>query len=60
MFFKDRVIVERIAESSAQAVIFFGREVNMGTRIVLKQYTGKNFDEIVREIKVFTELEKDR
>ena len=45
---------------SAQAVIFFGKEVNMGIKIVLKQYTGVTFDEIIREIKLFTLLEKDR
>ena len=60
MFFKDRVKVYRIVGDSAQALVFFGREANMGTRVVLKQYTGKTFNEIIREIKVFTELEKDR
>ena len=32
----------------------------MGIKIVLKQYTGVTFDEIIREIKLFTLLEKDR
>ena len=54
------MIVERTVASSSQAVVFFGRDTSTGTRIVLKQYIGDNFDEIVREIKVFTELEKER
>ena len=45
---------------SAQAVIFFGTEVNMRMRIVLKQYLGDTFDEIVREIRLFTLMEKEK
>ena len=60
MFFKDRITVKRTVGDSAQALIFFGRETNIGNRVVLKQYTGETFEEIIREIKVFTELEKDR
>ena len=32
----------------------------MRMRIVLKQYTGDTFDEIVREIRLFTLLEKEK
>ena len=60
LFFKDRIEVERVLTGSAQAVIFFGREINMEIKIVLKQYSGVTFDEIIREIKLFTLLEKDR
>ena len=60
IFFKNRIKVERTAGDSAQAVIFYGRDVKMDMRVVLKQYTGVNFNDIVREIKVFTELEKVR
>ena len=49
MFFKDRITVDRIVGDSAQALIFFGREVNTGIRVVLKQYMGETFEEILRE-----------
>ena len=32
----------------------------MGIKVVLKQYTGETFDEIIREIKLFTLLEKEK
>ena len=38
MFFKDRIKVERCISDTAQAKIFFGREVDMDIAVVLKQY----------------------
>ena len=32
----------------------------MGVKVVLKQYKGESFHEIVREIKLYTVLEKER
>ena len=32
----------------------------MGIKVVLKQYKGNTFHEIVREIKLFTQLENER
>ena len=32
----------------------------MDIPVVIKQYTGETFDEIIREIKLFTLLEKER
>ena len=60
LFFADQIIVERSSTSSAQATVFFGRETNMGFKVVLKQYTGNTFHEIIREIKLFTQIEKQR
>ena len=60
LFFADKIIVERISSSSAQAAVFFGREASMGFKVVLKQYSGRTFHEIIREIKLFTHLEKER
>ena len=45
---------------TAQAKIFFGREVDMDIAVVLKQYQGDTFSEIIREIKLFTLLEKEK
>ena len=41
---------------SAQAYVFFGREKNLGIRIVVKQYKGSNRHSIKSEIKIFTLL----
>ena len=60
IFFKEQIIVERSSSNSAQAVVFFGKEASMGFKVVLKQYKGDTFNEIIREIKLFTQLEKER
>ena len=60
LFFKERIEVDKILTGSAQAVIFFGTEVNMRMRVVLKQYCGETFEEILREIRLFTLLEKEK
>ena len=45
---------------SAQATIFFGRETHMGIQVVLKQYRGETFEEIFRELKLYTLIENKR
>ena len=40
-----------------QATVFFGREPNLGIKVVLKQYK-RDLRGIHREIKIFTELER--
>ena len=59
-FFSDRINVEKTFADSAQAVVFYGTEIDMKIEIVLKQYSGSSFKEIIREIKLFTMLEKER
>ena len=60
LFFKERIEVDKVLTGSAQAVIFFGTEVNMRMRVVLKQYCGDTFGEILREIRLFTLLEREK
>lgn len=38
LLFNSNIIVERSSSKSSQAVVFFGRETNLGIRVVLKQY----------------------
>ena len=38
--------------------LFLGREKTLGIRVVLKQYLDDQFKGILRELKIFTELEK--
>ena len=40
-----------------QAQVFFGHEPNLGTKVVLKQYTN-DLRGIFREIRIFTEIER--
>ena len=40
-FFEKEVCVEDCKDLSKQAVVFFGRERNLGFRVVLKQYKGE-------------------
>ena len=60
ILFKDRIKVERSITDSAQAKIFFGREIDMDIPVVLKQYQGVTFNQIIREIKIFTLIERDK
>ena len=57
LFFKKEIKIEHTNSESAQAVVFFGRETDMGVRVVLKQYKGEAFDGIFRELKMFTYME---
>ena len=56
-FYNSKVIVDSFSTSSAQATIFFGRETDLGIRVVVKQYK-VNLSGLYREIKIFTELER--
>ena len=58
-FFKKQIKVESHSSESSQAAVFFGRETNLGIRVVLKQYSS-NLHGIFREIKIFTELERKK
>ena len=60
LFFHNQIEVQRVVSNSAQAVVFFGRETNLGIKVVLKQYTGYTFCEIIRELRLFTHIEKER
>ena len=57
LFFVDKIKIESASESSAQAKVFFGRETDLGIRVVLKQYKF-NLKGMLRELKVFTEIER--
>ena len=57
LFFVDKIKIESSSESSAQAKVFFGRETDLGIRVVLKQYK-YNLKGMLRELKVFTEIER--
>lgn len=56
-FYTKEVDVEKSSADSAQSIVFFGRESSMKIRVVLKQYSGKSFESIFKEIKIFTMLE---
>ena len=56
IYFGKKIKVESTSDSSAQAKVFFGRETDLGIRVVLKQYK-LNLKGMLREIKIFTELE---
>ena len=56
-FYKRNVVVDSHSTSSAQATVFFGREADIGIRVVVKQYK-VNLSGMYREIKIFTELER--
>ena len=36
LFFEKKIKVDSCLENSAQAKVFFGRETNLGVRVVLK------------------------
>ena len=57
-FFNEVVEVEQVISDSSQATVFLGREKTLGIRVVLKQYLEPQFKGILRELKIFTELEK--
>jgi serine/threonine protein kinase len=57
LFYVTEVNVEKSSADSAQSIVFFGRESSMKIRVVLKQYSGKSFKSIFKEIKIFTMLE---
>ena len=58
-FFQKQIKVESHSSESSQAAVFFGRETNLGIRVVLKQYKS-NLHGIFREIKIFTEIERNK
>ena len=37
-YFDKKIKIESSSDSSAQAKVFFGREADLGIRVVLKQY----------------------
>ena len=57
-FYQDVLEVEQVISDSSQATVFLGREKTLGIRVVLKQYLDDQFKGILRELKIFTELEK--
>jgi hypothetical protein len=57
--FCDEIAIEKCCNVSQQAVVFFGREKNIGIKVVLKQYRKVLFG-LYREIKIFTEVEAMR
>ena len=58
LLFENDISVERVAENSGQASIFFGSETSCGVQVVCKQYTQAKIKGIFREIKIFTHLEQ--
>ena len=55
----SKINVSKSSSSSMQARIFFGREPNLGTKVVVKQYKN-DLKGFFREIRIFTELERIR
>ena len=58
LFYSNEVDVERQSSVSSQSVVYFGRETTLKIRVVLKQYMRKSFKNMLREIKIFSLLEK--
>ena len=58
LFYHEEVDVEKSSADSAQSVVYFGRETTLQIRVVLKQYMRKSFKNMLREIKIFSLLEK--
>lgn len=57
--FSNEIIVESHCGDSGQGHVFFGRDVFLGIRVVLKQYyISKNLHSLQTEIKVFTLLDQ--
>ena len=59
LYFDKKIKIESSSDRSAQAKVFFGRESDLGIRVVLKQYK-LNLNGMFREIKIFTELEREK
>lgn len=59
-YFNAEMEVYASSSQSSQAVVFFGRELQLGLRTVVKQYTDKKRKSAATEIKIFTQLEKLR
>ena len=60
LFFREKVLVEKFIDNSSRAVVFFGRETNLGIKVVVKQYSGQFLDELIRELRLFTYIENFR
>ena len=56
---KSKIEVAQSLSSSLQARVFFGREPNLGIKVVVKQYRN-DLRGFFREIRIFTELERTR
>ena len=56
---QNKINVASSSSQSMQARVFFGREPNLGIKVVLKQYKD-DLRGIFREIRIFTELERIR
>ena len=54
---ESKIKVASSSSQSMQARVFFGREPNLGIKVVLKQYQN-DLRGIFREIRIFTELER--
>ena len=57
LFYSEEVLVEKSSADSAQSVVYFGHETNLGIRVVIKQYMRNSFLNMLREIKIFSLLE---
>ena len=55
----SKIVVAQSLSSSMQARVFFGREPNLGIKVVVKQYKN-DLRGFFREIRIFTELERTR
>ena len=61
-FFKERVDVKHSVAETDQICVFYGRDVNHSScqQVVAKQYLGDSINELLREIKVYTELKNQK
>ena len=60
IFYGSDFKVDSVDESSAQASVLFGREKNIGQKVVCKQYSIFKLKAMLKEIRVFSSIEKHR
>ena len=58
--FFNNIKVDHIEESTAQANVLFGKESDLDQEVVCKQYSIFKLKAMVKEIRVFASLEKQR
>ena len=58
LFYGDDLKVDHVDESSGQANVLFGKEKNIGQKVVCKQYSVFKMKAMLKEIRVFSVLEK--
>ena len=60
LFYGKDLNIDRVDESSAQANVLFGKEKHIGQKVVCKQYSVFKLKAMLKEIRVFSCIEKQR